>query len=266
MSKLYFIKFARDIPSPTPSPPFKPPTNFTFTSFGRNSSIIYLNDAKLFSPWLRLTSSSAMQHGQTLYSSPIELLRTNATNSCRGASFQTSFSFRIRNNNPKAGEGLAFFLLASNANLKSFGNGAAETLGYTYDGSPRPGSVAVAFDTFANVGELGQRNVAFREGFRSAAIGPKVSTLLNRFNRTAWVWVDYDDTSTTWKVYFSGSVNKPIRSLVTYKRALCDLLRPTECVSCKKVTSAYVSFTASTSSSADVHEIRDWSFTRYGLG
>ncbi|XP_068636375.1 probable L-type lectin-domain containing receptor kinase S.7 [Aristolochia californica] len=227
---------------------------FNFSSFSfRNLTLLgdsYLrNGAVGLTRELGVPSSSA---GTVICNSPVRFFDPTTNSS---ASFSTQFSFSITNVNPDSyGDGLTFFLSASNQTLGSPGG----YLGLFNSSYPFDKKIlAVEFDTREDtlfndpssnhVGvDIGSLQSVETSEADSGAIDLKSGDLIT-------AWIDYLSSQKVVQVWLSYSSFKPEKPLLSAKADLSKHFQEF----------MYVGFSASTEGSTEVHTIVDWSFLTF---
>lgn len=195
---------------------------------------------------LRVTPAAGGQSGAGYSTTPIAL--------GTGATFSTSFQFRITNNGGIApADGLTFVVAANPTGLGTGGGG----LGYQGVGN----SVAIEFDTFNN-GENGASNhvgvdtngVLANNGVSPYGVSACTSTTSNPFgcmsNGDIWTaTIDYDGTTNLLDVYVqdgSAAVQHIISGMSINLGAALG------------TTNAFVGFTSGTGAGFGNHDILNW--------
>jgi hypothetical protein len=242
------------------------PMSFAYNKFSQEPNLRLINNAKLVSDFLRLTSSAPNQVGAVWTSTPAPV----------GSGFETTFKFRITNGfNPDKTEqhfagadGIAFV-------IQNFSPYALGTLGggIGYDGIPN--SIAVEFDTYANDStqienflDPNDNHIAVLSNGTSANSSKHIKPYLlgettnimplktdgtiyyskivyDRNNRTLSVWLDTTEQ-------FGEAVLK-IENI-----EMSSILR------LDAGELAFIGFTSATGNAYEAHEILGWRFCTYG--
>eukprot|EP00250_Pteridium_aquilinum_P005588 c15659_g1_i2 orf=189-2375(-) len=234
-------------------------TTFVFDSFSTRN-LTLLGDCFIKSSNLGLTRDTSVPStsaGRALYTEPIQF-HDPITN--RSASFQTSFSFSITNQNPSlAGDGLAFIIVADNTTLGSPGKwlGLVNATNLTRQG--RPLFVAVEFDTYLDVGffDINENHVGVDLGNLLSIAAADVGTLQMdlKSGDVISAWIDYNSTSEVLEVRLSYTGQRPVEPFLSASFFLGDYVNEY----------MYVGFSASTDGSQELHTLYTWSFSAGGI-
>ncbi|GLT83692.1 hypothetical protein SLE2022_019660 [Rubroshorea leprosula] len=199
---------------------------------------------------LGVPSSSS---GTVIYNYPIPFFHQESNTT---ASFNTSFSFSIKNLTASFGGGLTFFMSPDNQTLGSPGGylGLVNSSQLT-----KNRFIAVEFDTRLDphFGDPNDNHVGFDiDSLNSIKTADPSSQGIdlksgNRIN----AWIDYKNELRLLIIFLSTSDSKPQRPLLTVDIDLSGYLREI----------MYVGFSASTEGSSETHSIESWSFRSFGF-
>ena len=205
-------------------------SNFTF-----NGSAKIVTAA---SPILRLSEASG-QAGNALLNSAITL--SNDTSFSTYFRFQISNSAGISDSDGPGGDGLAFVIQTNKTSLGSGGG----SLGY----SGITNSIAVEFDTHANMGDINGNHVGLDlNGSLNSVAQTPVATRMN--NGNIWnVWIDYNGLSNLLEVRLSETNQRPSTSVLNYTLDLPTILNS---------SNAFFGFSSGQGTATGLHDIIDW--------
>lgn len=161
-------------------------------------------------------------------------------------SFETSFSFRIAGGDGAAGaDGFAFVLQGRGAGALGYAGGG---LGYSGIGA----SLAVAFDTYQNDGDIGGNHVQIlTDGETIEKVEQAAAPFdLNGDGDLRFAWIDYDGATNELSLYVSEEDVRPGAALLTAEIDLFETLGGP----------AYAGFTAGTGGLDNQHSITQWAF------
>ncbi|MBI2925514.1 MAG: PQQ-binding-like beta-propeller repeat protein [Verrucomicrobia bacterium] len=216
------------------------PQVIDYASFSSATGLILQEQAATTDNRLRLTSATASQRGAAWLN----------TKRYIAEGFEMTFEFQIANRSGEGGEGFAFVIQGNPTPL--IGNGGN---GLGYDGIPN--SLAIEFDTRQNTGN-GDPN-AHHIGIHSRRTAPNSQDEAFSFTTFAGD-LDFADGQPhrIHVTYAQNTLNlilepfaSPLLSLVVFFDSLFPL----------DDGQAWIGFTASTGSSAETHDILNWTFS-----
>lgn len=178
---------------------------------------------------------------------------TNSVSLLNDSSFSSFFEFEISNpsgstdsaDGQQGADGLTFVVQTNTANVGTFGGG----IGYQNIAN----SVGIEFDTWENVGDLGNGNhVGINTGGNIVSIAQANEASLFNTGGIWSVWVDYDGLNDLLEVRWSDN---GVRSTAAGLAATVDL------ASELGTNDAFFGFTSGTGSAGGLHEILSYEFT-----
>jgi len=242
------------------------PMSFAYNKFSQEPNLRLINNAKLVSDFLRLTSSAPNQVGAVWTSTPVPV----------GSGFETTFKFRITNGfNPDKTEqhfagadGIAFV-------IQNFSPYALGTLGggIGYDGIPN--SIAVEFDTYANDStqienflDPNDNHIAVLSNGTSAnsskhikpyLLGETTNIMPLKTDGTIYYSkIIYDRNKKTLSVWLDTTDQFGEAVLKIENIEMSSILR------LDGGELAFIGFTSATGNAYEAHEILGWRFCTYG--
>eukprot|EP00249_Psilotum_nudum_P004539 c18057_g1_i1 orf=585-2702(-) len=231
---------------------------FSFDSLS-TKNLTLLGDSFIQNGNLGLTRETpvpASSTGRGLYNTPVRFLDPGTNSS---ASFQTSFSFSISNQNSEHyGDGVVFVIVADDHTLGGTG-GWLGFLNSSNSGKSSSHAIGIEFDTFLDVNflDINNNHVALdinsMHSIVSADAGSVQMDLKSGDVITAWI--EYNSSRSELQAWISYTGQKPPKPLLVANISLAPFLKEF----------MYVGFSSSTEGSQELHFIYTWNFATSGI-
>ena len=232
-----------------------------FPNFSDVSLLTLNGDAQQAGAVLRLTPDIASQAGSVFLSSPVTINQET--------SFRTEFTFQMSGQNQRdmRSDGLAFVIHSDSRGATALGHSGG-ALGFGIDKgdsypsepgqTPISPSIAIEFDTYQNTSDPDDHHVGviFDGDVRTHYVSGTPSFAFDaNDNPLVSVWIDYDGSGDSLKVYVSQNNSKPTAPVLDTTINLVDRLG----------NEVFFGFTAATGGGFNIHDIFNWKTQSFAI-
>lgn len=221
-------------------------SDFSFANFSDSAGLTINGDAAEAQGKLRLTDAQNEQSGSAFYSEAVAF--------DDNTSFETHFKFRLLRGDGVAGAaGLAFVVQNTDAGAEALGSGGSG-IGYAGTGT---GSIAIEFDTFARRGS-GDINSNHVGVLTNGRVSEHLELATPDFDLNGGdiinAWVQYNGRNNRLRIFVNDRERRPGRALISTQIDIAEILGG----------QAFLGFSAGTGGRANIHDLRQWSFSSTG--